>query len=137
MSNLIDCKDIRDVQWNPDGNVEVVRFGLSAEQIVELGLPWIENLRTAGKGDSADLGNSKHPDYNKPYAANYRARFGLRKVEANALAAHPEAAERIVEEAITRHVPASWPGDYAARIAPHVAQAREIMVERLKTFRGD
>jgi hypothetical protein len=44
---------------------------------------------------------------------------GQRKVEANALAAHPIEAQTMVEAAITRFVPQDWPEQHTARLGPH------------------
>ena len=113
--NLLDCAKIQDVCWDPSP-IEVVRFGLDTGQIARLSLPWIDNLIT---GSGKDLADPRHPDHNKPYVQDYLATHGRRKVEANALAAHPADAASIVEAAINQFVPAYWPEAHAARLAPH------------------
>jgi hypothetical protein len=73
------------------------------------------------------LADPNHPDHEKSYVREYIAAHGSRKVEANALAAVPEAAQAMVEAAINRYVPAYWPDFHAARLAPHRQAAREAI----------
>ena len=120
--NLMDCANIRDVDWDPSP-VEVIRFGLEAHQIEQIGLPWIDGLET---GSGGDLGNPTHPDNRLEYVQTYLTAHGPRKVEANALAAHPAAAAAMVEEAINRYVPPGWPDQHAARLAPYREKARLV-----------
>jgi hypothetical protein len=68
-TNLLDCADIRDVDWNPEP-IEVIRFGLDAHQIDDLGLPWIEGLIT---GSGRNLADPRHPDFRLDYVQNYIA----------------------------------------------------------------
>ncbi|RWM34219.1 MAG: hypothetical protein EOR77_14530 [Mesorhizobium sp.] len=103
-SNLMDCANVKGVDFDPSP-IRVERIGLTREQIDDLGLPWIENLET---GSGKDLGDPGHPYHRKPYVQNYIASQGRRKVEANALV-----------------IPASWPAEHEARLAPHRQAARD------------
>ena len=120
-SNLLDCTRVQDVDWDPEP-VEVIRFGLDKPQIDALGLTWIDNLITSSGKNLAD---PEHPDHRKPYVQNYIKDFGERKVEANALAAKPEDARRIVEDFINRFVPSNWPQDHQERLEPRREEAKK------------
>ena len=88
-------------------DLEIVRFGLNAEQIEDAGLLWIDNLITSS---GKDLASPRHPDHTKPYVADYLAVHGARKVEANALIAAPELGRQIMADAV-----AEWIDDDAVR----------------------
>jgi hypothetical protein len=90
----------RAVGWSPD-NLVIIRFGLNIDLIERLGLTWIDNLKTASGGDLADPG---HPDHNKSYVQNYLAKFGARKVEANALVRRPDAARVLMRETLLQYI---------------------------------
>ncbi|UVC13768.1 hypothetical protein [Mesorhizobium onobrychidis] len=120
-SNLMDCANVKGVDFDPSP-IRVERIGLTREQIDDLGLPWIENLET---GSGKDLGDPGHPDHRKPYVQNYIASQGRRKVEANALVRDLRGSRALVEAAINRYIPASWPAEHEARLAPHRQAARD------------
>ncbi|TIN08882.1 hypothetical protein [Mesorhizobium sp.] len=111
----MDCANVKGVDFDPSP-IRVERIGLTREQIGDLGLPWIENLET---GSGKDLGDPGHPDHRKPYVQNYIASQGRRKVEANALVRDLRGSRALVEAAINRYIPASWPAEHEARLAPH------------------
>src|SRR5262249_47821811 len=98
-SNMEELADA--VGWRPD-NLIIERFGLNADFIEEQGLTWIDNLET---GSGGRLDDPRHPDHGKSYVQSYLARFGARKVEANALVVRPEAGRELCRQAILRHVP--------------------------------
>ena len=82
-SNLADLSGA--VGWSPD-NLIIDRFGLNFDFIEAQGLTWIDNLETGAGGR---LDDPRHPDHDKAYVQDYLRRFGVRKVEANALVARP------------------------------------------------
>lgn len=88
------------VGWYPQ-NLIIDRFGLNADFIEENRLSWIDNLQT-GSGD--DLSNPKHKDHNADYVQDYLAKFGVRKVEANALVTRPQAGRQLCEDAIAKYI---------------------------------
>lgn len=120
-SNLMECADIRDVDFDPTP-IKVVRVGLTVEQIDVLNLPWIDNLKTASDKNLAD---PRHPDHAKSYVQDYIASHGPRKVEANALARNPAAAQELIERAINQYIPHDWPTLHVERLEPHREAARE------------
>jgi hypothetical protein len=61
---------------------DILHVGLSAKQVTDLGLMWIEGLTT---GSGENLANPKHPNYSKYNVKEWIARYGENKVEANAL----------------------------------------------------
>ena len=77
--------------------LEIVRFGLNANQIEGANLTWIDNLITSS---GKDLASKRHPDHDKPYVRDYLAEFGARKVEANALVAAPELGRQLMQDEI-------------------------------------
>jgi hypothetical protein len=107
----------------------VTRIGLTFEQIESLGLPWINNLITSS---GEDLANPKHRDHQFDYVQGYIREFGTRKCEANALAAHPDEAARLIEHAITQYVPTSWPDVYEHQLRPHRDALRESVFRLIR-----
>jgi hypothetical protein len=89
------------VGWSPH-HLIIDRFGLDYAFIEENGLVWIDNLET---GSGRSLADPAHSDHRKSYVQDYLSRFGPRKVEANALVAHPEAGRQLCRQAIARYVP--------------------------------
>jgi len=114
----------------PD-NLIVDRFGLNFDFIEAEGLSWSENLVTSS---GEDLANPGHSDHLKPYVQDYLARFGPRKVEANALVVRPEAGRRLCLEAIRRYVPDHLLANFEARRAEAQIEARaeiaRLLVDR-------
>jgi len=117
-SNLEDLSGA--VEWDP-GNLVIDRFGLNHDFIVAQGLTWIDNLETSA-GERLDDHN--HHDHLKSYVQDYIRRFGVRKVEANALVVRPEAGRRLCEDAIRRYVPDGAVEAFAAQLAPEQEDAR-------------
>ena len=97
-------KNMRDmfgaVRWSPDDLV-IDRFGLNYDFIERHDLTWIDGLMTGG---GKDLANARHPDHKKPYVQDYLAKFGTRKVEANALVVNPDAGRELCRETIAKYI---------------------------------
>jgi hypothetical protein len=102
--------------WDP-GLLDIDRFGLSYKFILENGLTWIDNLRTAKKDEPNDLGDPRHPDHNKDYVQSYIRQFcpdfnphsttkdfGVRKCEANALVVRPDEGRQLCLDAILKYI---------------------------------
>lgn len=126
-SNMEELADA--VGWSPT-NLTVDRFGLNYDFIQAQRLSWIDNLETASGGR---LDDPRHPDHRKSYVQSYLARFGARKVEANALVVRPEAGRELCRQAILRYVPDHAPDDYdreleVARAAVR-ANVQHLLVE--------
>jgi hypothetical protein len=96
--NLTDLANA--VGWDPV-NLKIDRFGLNADFIKRHRLTWIDNLET---GSGEDLGDPKHRDHHKPYVQNYIAKFGRRKVEANALVVRIDAGRKLCRDAILKYI---------------------------------
>jgi hypothetical protein len=123
-SNMRDLS--RAVGWSPD-NLHIDRFGLSDDTVNKLGLVWINNLIT-NKGLRLD--DRKHPDHFKPYVQEYIARFGVRKVEANALLKRPQAGRNLCRKAILKYVKPRGIQAFEAALEPR-RQAVNIAIQRL------
>lgn len=90
--------------WRPD-QVKIDRFGLNAAFIEEHDIPWVENLETDSNGGGVnDLSDPRHGDHDKPYVQDYLDEYGARKVEANALVAHPEAGRDLFRETVENYL---------------------------------
>jgi hypothetical protein len=122
--NLADLTDV--LGWSPDQLV-IDRFGLNDDFIDENGLAWIENLIT---GSGRSLADPRHPDHGKSYVQEYLARYGARKVEANALVVRPEAGRDLCRAAILKYVHEDRIPEYAAIVAEK-QQAVAVEVTRL------
>lgn len=105
----------RAVGWEPSALV-IDRFGLNYDFIVANRLTWIDNLET-GSGD--DLANPRHPQHCWPDVQEYLAKFGARKLEANALVVRPAAGRGLCEAAILRYLgDAQAPDRFDAQLRP-------------------
>ena len=91
------------------GNIIIDVFGLTYDYIIENDLVWVENLDT-GSSSKTKMGleNQRHPDHYKPYVQDYLAKYGARKVEANALLKDIPMARNLLEDNITKYI-----GEYA------------------------
>lgn len=103
-SNLEDLKNIRWTRgasgYDPE-NLIIERFGLDAPFIDANNLSWIDNLIT---GSGRNLSDPNHPDNAKKYVQEYLTNYGARKCEANALVVAPQAAEKLVTDAIEKYL---------------------------------
>jgi hypothetical protein len=124
LKNLADLSDA--VGWSPD-NLIVDRFGLNLDFIRRHRLSWINNLETSSK---ERLDNPEHHDHNKEYVQSYIKKFGVRKVEANALVICPEAARELCRQAILKYVSQSAIEQYRRRLTAKQRKVR-LAVRRL------
>ncbi|MBN2291058.1 MAG: hypothetical protein JXM70_01460, partial [Pirellulales bacterium] len=129
---------IVDLRINP-GDIEVDRFGLNYELIEELGLSWIDNLKS-GNDKQPPLNNPRHPDFKKPYVQEYirdycdgylnRSGFYTtntpRKCEANALIANIEEGRRLCEQAILKYLDDSVVAEHEAELIERRHELRAI-----------
>ena len=122
----------RAVGWSPD-NLIIERFGLDYEFIEQHGLTWINNLATA-KGEYP-LDDKRHPDHLKPYVQNYLRKYGVRKVESDALLKRPEVGRELCRQAILKYVLASAPRRYRKKLIPVRAELRRELDRLLRTWR--
>jgi hypothetical protein len=96
-------EQVMNVEWTDgtDGydpaNLEIVRFGLNYDFIMQQGYTWIDNLIT---GSGKDLADRRHKNFNLRYVQEYLRRIGARKCEANAIVTTPDAARALVRDAI-------------------------------------
>jgi hypothetical protein len=101
------------------------RFGLNYDFIEAQGLTWIDNLDTSSGRSLAD---PKHKDHKQAYVQDYLRRFGVRKVEANALVVRPDAGRQLCREAILRYVSEAAPAEYRERLdAPRAEVRAEVL----------
>jgi hypothetical protein len=72
-----------------------MRIGLTHEYIEKHRLHWIDNLvtsRTNSDGSARDLADASHCMHDRQWVQDYIAKYGARKVEANAILADVDAA---------------------------------------------
>jgi hypothetical protein len=118
----------RAVGWSPE-NLIIERFGLNADFIESAELSWIDNLLT---GSGKDLGDPKHPDYKKPYVADYIAKYGKRKCEANALVTAPELGRKLCRDAIEKYIDQRAAAEYGNKIRMQRFEVKEAVENRFK-----
>jgi len=93
----------------------IKRFGLDYDYIQQNNLTWIENLITGSGGYLAKEVNGEivqgktangkpHPNFFLPYVQEYLKKYGVRKVEANALVVRPREARFLCRDAIEAHI---------------------------------
>jgi len=118
------------------GNFLVVdRFGLNYDFIEANGLTWIENLKTGGKqekGKIKDLADRRHPRHYDPFVQDYIAKYGPKKVEANALVVAPEMGRKLCEEAILKHLPDNALARHEMRQKEARSKVRAHLVKAIK-----
>jgi hypothetical protein len=102
----------RSVGWSPD-NLVITRFGLNADFIDAHGLTWIVNLETSS---GQQLDDPDHSDHHKRYVQEYIQKFGVRKVEANALVVISEVARQLCRDAILQYVLEDAPAKYERKL---------------------
>ena len=125
MKNLEDLESA--VGWSPWG-LEIVRFGLNANFIVEHRLTWIDNLETSSGGR---LDSPRHPDHHKPYVQSFLRRFGARKVEANALVVRPEAGRKLCQDAINKYVTDEQVEEYDDKVDDQIELVKQALPDAL------
>lgn len=86
--------------WKAD-NLIIDRFGLNYDFIIENNLSWVSNLET---GSGKNLADKKHPDHNKAWVQDYIKKYGVRKVEANALVVNLDAGLELFKSTLDRYL---------------------------------
>jgi hypothetical protein len=109
------------------------RFGLNYDFIEAQGLTWIDNLET---GSGRSLADPRHKDHKQAYVQDYLKRFGVRKVEANALVVRPDAGRELCRQAILKYLPEDAPEKYRERLEPFCDQVREEVLRQLRATYG-
>jgi len=117
--------------YSPDALI-IDRFGLNFDFIEAQGLSWTNNLITSS---GEDLANSKHNDHHKPYVQDYIQRFGVRKVEANALVVRPEAGRQLCLDTIRRYIPDDLLSDFETHREAAQQEARTVVAQLLDRVR--
>ena len=84
----------RGTGWNPHRLI-VDRFGLNYDFIMENDLTWIENLESS---------SGKPPDMYNPIVIRYVRKYGIKKVEANALVVRPEQGRELCRKAVEKYL---------------------------------
>lgn len=90
--NLIDIAE--GTGWLPT-NLIIDRFGLNYDFIMKHNISWIDNLIS---------GSGKKPNYKNPIVRDYIAKYGERKVEANAIVVIVREARKLCKEAIEKYL---------------------------------
>ena len=117
-SNMADLTGA--VGWSPT-NLVITRFGLNLDFIEDHRLSWIDNLET---GSGKRLDDHRHPDHRKSYVQDYLKRIGAKKVEANAMVAHQDAARELCRNAILEFVDEDAVQAYLETLAERQEQVR-------------
>jgi len=116
------------VGWQPD-NLVIDRFGLNADFIEQHNLTWIDGLVTSS---GENLANPKHLHHDRDYVQSYLAKYGARKVEANALVVRADAARDLCRTAINKYVPATAPHNHTVAIINARNEIRRSVMVRLE-----
>jgi hypothetical protein len=128
-ANLAELSDA--VGWSPSiDNLDIDHFGLHADFIQDHRLSWIDNLETSS-GERLD--DPRHHDHNRDYVQSYIKKFGVRKVEANALVVCPEAGRDLCRQAILKYVSQSALGKYRRRLS---TEQRKVHAEVRRLLNG-
>ena len=131
--NLFDLEQA--VGWCPsEENLTIERFGLNYDFIIATTITWIDGLKTGGGGDLAD---PRHRDHFKPYVQSYLAKYGARKVEANALVARHEAGRQLCREAIEKYIDRDKINKYEEKLQEERQKVRKILPGVLSEMLGE
>lgn len=115
--------------WRPD-YVTIDRFGLNADFIDEHDIPWVGNLETDSSGGGVnDLSDPRHQDHDKSYVQDYLDKYGPRKVEANALVAHPDAGRQLFRETVEDYLGPNPKQVYEADLEMDRERIQQSMVQ--------
>ena len=125
-ANFADLADA--VGWSPDRLI-IDRFGLKPDFIRRHRLSWIDNLETSS-GERLDDPN--HNDHYKDYVQSYIRQFGVRKVEANALVACPEAGRELCRQAILKYVSPEAAKKYRRRLGVKQREVQDAVLDLLR-----
>jgi hypothetical protein len=109
--------------------VEIMRFGLDADFIEAQGLTWTEGLIT---GSGMDLGDPSHRKNGDHDVQSYIARFGERKVEADALVTRPDAGRDLCERAILEFIDLDGVAEFEAERAEKREEMRAALDQLLR-----
>lgn len=82
-------------------NLNIERFGLNYDFIIDNKLSWINNLITAS---GKDLASPLHKNHYMPYVQDYLKKYGTRKCEANALVVKPNEGKELCKQVIEKHL---------------------------------
>ena len=108
------------VGWSPD-HLIIDRFGLNCDFIQEQGLDVDRRPRDRVRQGSR---RPEHVFNSRASVQAYIAKYGRRKVEANALVTRPEAGRDLCLQAILRYLPEEAPDLYEARLQEPREQVR-------------
>lgn len=125
-SNMEDLADA--IGWSPE-DLTIDRFGLNKDFIEQQNLTWVDNLATSGR---IPLDDPRHADHRKPYVQNYIKRFGVRKVEANALVTRIEAGRELCHQAILKYLSDDGPDTYERQVQAWRKSVEALVVEYLE-----
>jgi hypothetical protein len=79
------------------------------------------------------LDDPRHHDHLKPYVQEYIAKYGVRKVEANALVVVPEAGRALCRAAIEKHLDLDRIPGYEAALE----EAQDEVAEEVRRLMAD
>ncbi len=102
MKNL---NDLQDATGTDPSFIHFHRFGLNYEYIIENDLVWTDNLTTGSKVKNAlPLDNPRHKNHNDAHVQDYIQKYGVRKVEANALLKDIAMARQLLRDEINKYI---------------------------------
>jgi hypothetical protein len=108
---------------------DIVHVGLSADQVEELKLTWIEGLKT---GSGENLANPTHPKHKEYNVAGWIKKYGENKVEANALVGKPDDAIEECRNIILRYVKAEGIAKYERHVERERARVRDALPDAMR-----
>lgn len=142
--------DVKDIFWSDEkqgydpSHLEIHRFGLNYDFIIENGYTWIDNLITgsgaelakevdgkivAGLKTKGKHAGKEHQNFKLPYLQNYIKQFGVRKCEANAVVTTPEIAQQLVRDEIEKWLGSKAKDRFASKRFAVKAEYEELLDE--------
>lgn len=125
-------EQVSEIRWN-DGmegynpaRLEIHRFGLNYDFIIQNRYTWIDNLIT---GSGKNLASPLHRNNSLPYVKNYLKKIGERKCEANAIVTTPKQATNLIRSEIEKWLGKGAKDRFAAKRKLAVEQYDELLDE--------
>jgi hypothetical protein len=121
------------VGWSPR-NLKIERIGLNSDFIEQHRLLWIDGLETSSGKDLAD---PRHRLHRAPFVQRYLAKYGARKVEANALIVASNAGRALCRQAIEKHLDKDAIATYERLLAERRQQVRLALPDAVEDVLGE
>jgi hypothetical protein len=114
--------------WTSE-NLIIDRFGLNYDFIQDNNLSWVNNLIT---GSGEDLASPSHKNHNDMWVQDYISKYGVRKVEANALITRIEAGRDLFSDTLAKYLDGEGIRKYEKDLKSERERVAGLVLEKMK-----